>query len=96
MRGAAGPDAQAAEAVSAFMLDGLHPREVEALEAEDDEYVSGLICSAVVLARAIRHQAKVDDALASDRNVVVLPAPLAPRMVVIPPCSKEKLMPCKA
>ncbi len=30
------------------------------------------------------------------RSVVVLPAPLAPRMVVMPPAAMEKLTPCSA
>ena len=30
------------------------------------------------------------------RNVVVLPAPFAPRIVVIPPFTMPKLTPCKA
>ena len=30
------------------------------------------------------------------RSVVVLPAPFAPRMVVMPPASMEKLTPCSA
>ena len=30
------------------------------------------------------------------RRVVVLPAPFAPRMVVMPPAVMEKLTPCRA
>lgn len=50
-------------AVAALDLHGLVPREIEALEAEEDDPIDQLICSAVVLARAIRGQAEVRDAL---------------------------------
>ena len=63
VRGAANEDGSASRIVAAFRVDGLVPREVEALEDSDDDPVNQLIVSAVVLGCVLRQRAALAERL---------------------------------
>jgi hypothetical protein len=64
IRGGECGDPSAARVVNSFKLDGLRPREILALEADDDgDAVNQLIRTAVVLGRAIRQQGEIHEEL---------------------------------